>query len=471
MQIAQGMKLCAAACLAAVLADASAALPGRIAYAVNFGKASAPVGRFLPVGSTYWQEGKAWDQATNSAVSPAEGYEDVADIYRTYIYPDGTTAGLSAAYLLPGLTPDASYTLRLHLCEVYFTASGYRTFDVKVNGVAKASGVDAYALAGGKLQGAYVDIPVEADSAGALSVEFVNVVNQYNVCALEVFSASDALPVPAPRVCRESRGVNRVTVETRSAAYLYDVERRSGAGGVSRVLASGVSGLRVIDIRGTEMTEYRARAVLDSEKGAWSEWVSVDSSAYASDAAVKIACAESGKAAPEGWLKDTPFRVFPAGAAIDYYEQWIDYNLSNNYAVAERPSNDVFALAVKSGTSLAYRITGLDSARPYRVRIHQMEPWTAVNSGGWRYFAYHFNNALDKATALTGETQVDPYVLAGNATRCGAAVDYEVAPDCAGTILVAAENLNDAPYWFGFEVHPLGVVKDPNPPGLCIFVR
>ena len=100
-----------------------------------------------------------------------------------------------------------------------------------------------------------------------------------------------------------------------------------------------------------------------------------------------------------------------------------------------------------------------------------MEPWTAVNSGGWRYFAYHFNNALDKATALTGETQVDPYVLAGNATRCGAAVDYEVAPDCAGTILVAAENLNDAPYWFGFEVHPLGEVKDPNPPGLCIFVR
>ena len=121
MQIAQEMKLFAAACLAATLMDTSAALPGRIEYAVNFGKESASVGRFLPVGATFWKEGKAWNQSTSSAVSPAQGYDEVSDIYRTYVYPNDATVGLSAAYLLPGLTPGASYTLRLHLCEVYFT--------------------------------------------------------------------------------------------------------------------------------------------------------------------------------------------------------------------------------------------------------------------------------------------------------------------------------------------------------------
>lgn len=470
MQIAQGMKLCAAAGLVAASTGAFAALPGRIEYAVNFGKESASVGRFLPVGATFWKEGKAWNQSTSSAVSPAEGYDDVSDIYRTYVYPNDATAGLSAAYLLPGLTPGASYTLRLHVCEVYFTDIGYRTFDVKVNGVAKASGVDAYSLAGGKLKGAYVDIPVEADSSGSLAVEFVNVVNQYNVCALEVFSASDAPPVPVPRVCRESRGVNRLTLETRNAAYLYDVECRSGESGAARVLAAGVSGLRVIDIRGTGTTQYRARAVLCGAKGEWSEWTPVDSSAYASDVALKIACADPGQTAPDGWIKDIGFRVFPEGADAAYKTRWENYDLTW-FPESERPPLLVFQLAVVQGnTPLSYRFTGLDPARSYRVRIHQLEPNSSYKAT-YRYFAYHLNSSKDRSGDINGNTTVDPYIVAGNAACRAAAVDYEVAPDSAGTVLVSAENINNYPNWFGFEIHPMGEVIDPNPPGLCIFVR
>ena len=100
MQIVQGMKLCAVACLFAASADALAALPGRVEYSINFGKSVVPVGRFLPVGATFWKEGKVWNQATSSAVSPAQGYDDVSDIYRTYVYPNDATVGLSAAYLL-----------------------------------------------------------------------------------------------------------------------------------------------------------------------------------------------------------------------------------------------------------------------------------------------------------------------------------------------------------------------------------
>lgn len=472
MQIAQGMKLCAAACLAATLMDTSAALPGRIEYAVNFGKESASVGRFLPVGSTYWQEGKSWNQIKNETFTAPSGYEDCADIYRTYVYPTDTTAGLSAVYRFPGLTPGNIYTVRVHVAEVYFQWADCRKFDVNVNGETKIAALDPFALAGNRLyQGAYADISASADESGTLTVAFTNVKDQFNVAAIEIFADGDSLPVPAPRVCRESRGVNRLTMETRNAAYLYDVECRSGESGAARVLASGVSGLRVIDIRGTETTQYRARAVSGGSVGEWSAWTPVDASAPSSDAPILIACAEAGQAAPEGWLKDEPFRVFPSESVVEFKTWWKEFNLSW-FAESERPPLLVFQLAVTaSGSPLSYRFAGLDPERTYRVRIHQMEPWDKVTSGGWRQYAYHFNNALERATALTGETVVDPYILAGNAICKAAAVDYDIDPDSAGTITVTGENVNMQPYWFGFEIHPLGEVKDPNPPGLCIFVR
>ena len=461
--------LIAAGAMACAAAGAADALPGRMEYAINLGKVDAQVGRFLPVGSTYWREGASWNQIKNEAATAAAGYEGMADIYKTYIYPNDTTEGLAATYVLPGLAANSAYTLRLHLCEVYFQEPGYRKFDVTVNGETKVSSLDIFVRSGNeKLKGAYMDIPVVADAEGRLTIGFVNVLNQFNVAAMEVFSDSSSLPVPSPKIRREARGVNVLTIETRNAAYLYDVEFRS-VSGAAAMLKTAIPGMRLVHTNGKASSQYRARAVLDGTRGEWSEWVGVDSSARASDEAIYIACAEPGQTPPDGWLKDEPFRVFPEGAAVEYWTKWENFDLSW-FEESARPPLAVFNLAVKSASPLAYRISGLDPARPYRVRIHQMEPWTAVTSGGWRYYAYHFNNTVDRATALTGETQIDPYVLAG-ATYKGAAVDYEVTPDSAGTILLAGENMKDVPYWFGFEAHPLGTVVDPPPAGLIITVK
>ncbi|MBP5286243.1 MAG: hypothetical protein ILO34_09120, partial [Kiritimatiellae bacterium] len=112
-KIALSTAAAVALCCAGAFADG---LPGRIEYAVNFGRETQAVGRFLPVGSTYWQEGKAWNQEfTAASTTAASGYEDEAAIYRTYIYPNDSTAGLTATYVLPGLEANASYTLRVHV--------------------------------------------------------------------------------------------------------------------------------------------------------------------------------------------------------------------------------------------------------------------------------------------------------------------------------------------------------------------
>ena len=169
-------------------------------------------------------------------------------------------------------------------------------------------------------------------------------------------------------------------------------------------------------------------------------------------------------------IPNIPNDDVPEGADAAYKTRWENYDLTW-FPESERPPLLVFQLAVVQGnTPLSYRFTGLDPARSYRVRIHQLEP----NSGykaTYRYFAYHLNSSKDRSGDINGNTTVDPYIVAGNAACRAAAVDYEVAPDSAGTVLVSAENINNYPNWFGFEIHPLGEVKDPNPPGLSIIVR
>ncbi len=51
-------------------------------------------------------------------------------------------------YTLPGLTPGASYVVRLHFVELSFTASGQRVFNVAINGTSVLSSFDIFAQVG-----------------------------------------------------------------------------------------------------------------------------------------------------------------------------------------------------------------------------------------------------------------------------------------------------------------------------------
>src|SRR5262249_22576335 len=53
-------------------------------------------------------------------------------------------------YTIPGFTPGASYTVRLHFAEIYWTNAGQRLFNVAINGVAVLTNFDVFVAAGGK---------------------------------------------------------------------------------------------------------------------------------------------------------------------------------------------------------------------------------------------------------------------------------------------------------------------------------
>jgi len=78
----------------------------------------------------------------------------------------------ASTYTLPGLTPGAPYTLRLHFAEVYWTSAGMRLFNVAANGRNLLTGFDIFAAAGGANKAVARTFTTTADKDGKVTLTF-----------------------------------------------------------------------------------------------------------------------------------------------------------------------------------------------------------------------------------------------------------------------------------------------------------
>jgi fibronectin type 3 domain-containing protein len=92
-------------------------------------------------------------------------------------------------YTIPGLTAGASYTVRLHFAEEYWTTAGSRTFNVLINGTQVLTNFDIFATAGGEYVGVIEPFTATASSAGAITIQFVTVKDNAQVNGIEVLPA------------------------------------------------------------------------------------------------------------------------------------------------------------------------------------------------------------------------------------------------------------------------------------------
>jgi len=122
-------------------------------------------------GSTY---------ATGAAISTA-GVTNAAPpaVYQSERFGNFT-------YTLPNLTPGASYTLRLHFAEIYWTAAGQRVFNVAVNGTTVLPNFDIFAAAGGANKAVVETLPVTADASGTVTVTFTTIKDNAKISGLEL---------------------------------------------------------------------------------------------------------------------------------------------------------------------------------------------------------------------------------------------------------------------------------------------
>jgi hypothetical protein len=76
-------------------------------------------------------------------------------------------------YIIPNLTANHSYLIRLHESENFWTAAGQRQFNVVANGTQVLTNFDIYAAAGGQYKAVVVQFNVTADSNGKITLQFL----------------------------------------------------------------------------------------------------------------------------------------------------------------------------------------------------------------------------------------------------------------------------------------------------------
>jgi uncharacterized repeat protein (TIGR02543 family) len=90
------------------------------------------------------------------------------------------------SYTLPGLVAAAQYTVRLHFAEIYFTASGQRTFNVVINGTTVLTNYDIYAATGARYKAIVREFAATADAQGRIVINFNNVINNAKSSGIEI---------------------------------------------------------------------------------------------------------------------------------------------------------------------------------------------------------------------------------------------------------------------------------------------
>ena len=99
-------------------------------------------------------------------------------------------------YTIPGLTPNAIYTVRLHFADYYWTTAGQREFNVFVNHIQVLNNFDIIAAAGGPDQAVIETTDAYADANGEITITYMSgAVDQAKCSGLEIISGASASPL------------------------------------------------------------------------------------------------------------------------------------------------------------------------------------------------------------------------------------------------------------------------------------
>lgn len=142
--------------------------------AINAGGAAA--GSF--VADTGFSGGNSY--TTNAAIDTS-GVTGAAPqaVYQTERYGNFT-------YTLPNLSAGASYTVRLHFAELYWSSAGQRVFNVSINGTQALSNFDIVAAAGAANKAVIQTFTTNASGNGQIVLQFSTVTDNAKVDGIEI---------------------------------------------------------------------------------------------------------------------------------------------------------------------------------------------------------------------------------------------------------------------------------------------
>ena len=355
-------------------------------------------------------------------------------VYQSFRY-DYTGFG----YHLPGLTPGASYTLRLHFAERDRNGPGQRLFDVAVNGAPLLRHFDIFAAAGGQNRAVIAQAVVQADISGTLTIAVSAIRDYAQLNGLETLPVSGT----APTLALSPSGPLTATV---NAAQAFTATLRDGSGHplANTPITLTVNGANNQVITGTTDAGGQANLVYTgtvtgadnvgaSAKVNGATYLSAGTAVYwqlpAGDLAIDAGGpaagdfvadtdASGGSATSRGDVVDTSSVTDPAPQAVYQTERYGNF---------------------------AYTIPHLTPGASYRVRLHFAELFD--NGPGQRLF----NVLLNGARVLT---DFDIFATAGGMDRA-LVEEFTTTADSNGQITVQYTTLRDAATSSGLEVLPV----------------
>jgi hypothetical protein len=164
-----------------------------LVQAVNAG--GAATGNY--VADTGFSGGQTYSTSTAVDAGAVTIMPAPQNVYQTTRYGNAMT------YTMPDLTPNASYTLRLHFSEPYWGVNGNggdgsRVFNVAVNGQTALSNFDIYKTAGAANKAIVEELPVTADATGNVTIQFTTLTDNAVVSGIELYQGTLPAEAPAP---------------------------------------------------------------------------------------------------------------------------------------------------------------------------------------------------------------------------------------------------------------------------------
>ncbi len=159
-------------------------------------------------------------------------------------------------YVFTGLQANATYNLRLHFAETYFTAANQRVFNVLVNGNTFLSNFDIVALAGAN-HALIESTTVTADEYGQLIIQLLQgTQNTPVISGVEAILSQTAIAAPKGLTAIPSgSAINLAWSASTTGGVNYSVYRAT-AGAAATLVKAGISGTTYSDTAVTNGANY-----------------------------------------------------------------------------------------------------------------------------------------------------------------------------------------------------------------------
>ena len=337
-------------------------------------------------------------------------------------------------YSIPGSVPGATYTVRLHFAEEYWTAAGSRVFNVLIDGTQVLTNFDIFATAGGEYKAVVEQFTEVAPSNGVFTIQFASVKDNAQVNGIEILSSSTPAPPPTPTGLAAIADNGGVTLSWNASAGAtsYNIYRSttSGGEGSTPVGTSTTTGFTNTGL--TNGTTYYFKVSASNSAGPSQQSGEVTATpTTGSPPPPSTLQISAGGPATGTWLADKDF----TGGATAATTNAISTTGVTNPAPQSVYQHNRYG-------NFTYSIPGFTAGTSYTIRLHFAEEyWTTAGSRV-------FNVLIDGTQVLSN---FDIFATAGGEYKAVVEQFTEVAPT-NGTFTIQFATVKDNAQVNGIEV-------------------